>query len=453
MPPKPKNNNKLFEPKRISIWDQRGFLIGIGAFILALILLLVTQVNFSGNLSHLQTSILSGSREGNYFSLVEKIRYFARRQKAQVKNITTQGSIDNKKKLEEASESCLHSFALVQDGISWGKDTKLQLIAKLPSTETLFILGKKANTISSIRDLKGLRIGIGPKGSGSANLTEQLSQTIPWEKWKTILLHLETAQQIAALEKGDLDLGIFIIHPQAKLIRNAIRKKGLQIASLEEYRVLAQRLPAFQEHIVMRGYYDPTEQLPPTDKKTMQVGTLLVANRCPSRADIMGVLSLLSSAFPNLVAYQNREPNATGLPYADTAQLFFQNNGPEIVDHYLPEVASVIPIKYLVQILMGISILFNVMSMANKFRLWRIDANRVELEAGIAELRDKAYQVENQQSYQEAIKSLLLQLEKLQKKTRQNSLSMVVPMGGEMAYRYQEELIEEDILELKDLLG
>ena len=45
-----------------------------------------------------------------------------------------------------------------------------------------------------------------------------------------------------------------------------------------------------------------------------------------------------------------------------------------------------IPLENLTALVMAISVLFNLMSIANRFRLWRLDANRVTLEEQVREL-------------------------------------------------------------------
>ena len=52
----------------------------------------------------------------------------------------------------------------------------------------------------------------------------------------------------------------------------------------------------------------------------------------------------------------------------------------------------------------------------------------------------------------EAIEQLIRGLEELAARSRRQSLSMLVPMGQEMAYRYQEGVIYETIAVLRDFL-
>ncbi len=50
------------------------------------------------------------------------------------------------------------------------------------------------------------------------------------------------------------------------------------------------------------------------------------------------------------------------------------------------------------------------------------------------------------------MQSLIAKLERLAARSRRQSLSMLVPMGQEMAYRYQEEIIYQTMAVLRDFV-
>ena len=84
------------------------------------------------------------------------------------KLIPTKGSLDNIDQLTKAKVSCKIHFGLSEDGLDWGDLDTLKLVARLPTSEAVLFLGKSANTITLFSDLQNKRIGIGPKGSGTA---------------------------------------------------------------------------------------------------------------------------------------------------------------------------------------------------------------------------------------------------------------------------------------------
>jgi hypothetical protein len=111
---------------------------------------------------------------------------------------------------------------------------------------------------------------------------------------------------------------------------------------------------------------------------------------------------------------------------------------------------------------MGVSILFNAMNAGHRFRLWRIDAARVNLEVELSKIFGLGATLGDIQRTKELIKltqpdvrakidDLIHRFELLGGRSRRQSLSMLVPMGQEMAYRYQEGVIYQTLAVLRAL--
>jgi hypothetical protein len=157
--------------------------------------------------------------------------------------------------------------------------------------------------------------------------------------------------------------------------------------------------------------------------------------------------------------HNQETPNTTGLELSPAAKAYFAA-GPELLDDYFPRISDVMPTSNWVHLIMAVSILFNVMGVANRFVLWRIDAARVRAEqeishsfgAGIT-LGDIERLAPAGDLLREALGAevdrVITELDSLAQRSRRLSLSVLVPMGGEMAYRYQEDLIHETLAVLR----
>ena len=53
-------------------------------------------------------------------------------------------------------------------------DAGLVTLGRLPQPESLFLLARRGRAINTFNDLKGASVGIGPEGSGTAYLMQQL---------------------------------------------------------------------------------------------------------------------------------------------------------------------------------------------------------------------------------------------------------------------------------------
>jgi len=107
-----------------------------------------------------------------------------------------------------------------------------------------------------------------------------------------------------------------------------------------------------------------------------------------------------------------------------------------------------------VQLVFAFSMLFAAQALWHRFRLWRLDAARVVIENEVGKLFPPGATVaeiaamtpdDAQRSAGVAARldGLIADLDALWVHVRKQSVSMLVPMGQEMAYRYQEQLVAD----------
>ena len=430
-------------------------LVSIGALVA-----LAASVDLTPSLSHLDTRMLSGSEQGNYFAIVERLGAEAAARRGKIVNVASQGSGDNIARLVEASRSCDVEMGLVQADVKLPEGAKIELYGRFAKAESIFFLGKKGDEISDFASLRGKRIALGPERSGSAELVERIFGLRDLATLGVRLSHHSLAEQLDLAERGEVDLAAIVIDEDAAIVGSAVRDRGLQIAHFPNADVLARRFPYLRHGRIGAGQYDAVRLLPPSDRRVLRVDTLLVGNGCASRSQVLGVLRSVTEVFPDFVQHNREAAAIPGVPMAPAAKSYFDNGGPEVLDEYLPRVADVMPLSNWVQVVMAVSVLFNVMGLANRFVLWRIDAARVKAEQEIAKsfgpsttMGDIARAEPEGPLLRPEVKTevdrVIGRLEDLAARSRKYSLSVLCPMGGEMAYRYQESLIHEALSVLR----
>jgi TRAP-type uncharacterized transport system substrate-binding protein len=321
----------------------------------------------SPDLSYVKVAILSGSEEGNYHVIVAKVAAEAQRQHGRVVNVSSAGSIENITRLAAAKSSCNVQFALVQDGLPWPDSNPFQLIGRLPVSESFIVLGRNADRIRSVTDLRGLRIGIGPVGSGTEYLARQIVGQLAELDIKMTTQPLQ--EQLAMLERGELDLGAMVMDPDAALVATAVRDRKLQIVDISGAESLAHRLPSARAGFIEAGYYDPVRAFPPTNKRVIQVDTLLIGNSCARESVTQGVIMAFTRVFPDLVRVNREQANLTGLQYASAAQSHFDDQAPDRVGEYLPWLIDIMPTARWLQLIFVFSLLFGAQALWHRFRL------------------------------------------------------------------------------------
>ena len=180
---------------------------------------------------YLHASILTGSREGWYYALATHVADRARREHGSLLAVTTAGSVENVSRLAAGRGHCREMFALIQDGIPVPADAGLELLGRLPEPETLLLLGRSDHAIHTFSDLRGASIGIGPEGSGPANLMHQLFEDPDLRELDVHMSFHELPEQAMLVAQKRLDLAAFVMQEDAPFLRNIIRKHDLDIVA------------------------------------------------------------------------------------------------------------------------------------------------------------------------------------------------------------------------------
>lgn len=454
------------KPQRFGLLRKAGLVV----VALGLLGLLVSRLNLARDIHRLDARVLSGSREGNYWAIVDDLSRIAERGKGKLTNVESAGSVDNVARLVAASKAkggaCDVQFGLAQDGTDFGAGggPKLELVGRLAKAESVFFLGKKADETTSFASLAKARIGIGPEGSGTARLVRQMFSLPELAGLGAVLTTHGLAEQVDLAARGELDLAAFVMDEDAPFIASAVRDRNLQIAGFSQIDVVARRLPHFRTGRIGAGQYEAVKVLPPTDKRVLRVETLVLTNGCASRSAIIDLMTVLVKRFPDFTRHNKETSNTTGLDVASAAKSFFEHEGPEIADEYVPWLVDVMPPANWAYVVMGVSLLFNAMGAGHRFRLWRIDDARVKLENELSALfgagstlgditRKEPDEKLRSPETLAALDSLIARFEALADRSRRQSLSMLVPMGQEMAYRYQEGVIYETLAVLRAFRG
>jgi len=437
-------------------WLRTGLIV-VGV---ALIGLAAWSIDFEPNLRHVDITVVSGSDDGHYHAQVEAFARRARRDGGRVRNVATAGSVENLRRLADPGEGCEVDFGLVQDGGRFDDVEDVEVVARLPRGESLLFLGRGADDVEDFRDLRGLRIGVGPEGSGTAMLVEDLFELPGFDSLDATLVHGEVGAQVEAAAAGELDLAAVVMFEDARMVRRAVRSHHLRIAGFRSAGAVASQLPGVSSTTIEAGHYDAVRGLPARDRQVLSVDTLILASECAKRSEINAILTVLGHELPGFVEENRSAPAPHGIEVSSVATEYFENHGPPIVDQYLPEVVDVIPLSNFMTFVMGVSLLFNVMSVLNRFRLWRLDVGRTKIEGELRELfgggitRAEIEHLDPNETLtrpeeRASLDALIGRLHDLLETCRKQASSMLVPMGQEMSYRYQEDLMIDTLAVLR----
>jgi TRAP-type uncharacterized transport system substrate-binding protein len=449
-----------------ALW--RGKMVARVAFLLvvsAVVAALAAAFGIARDYGYLHASILTGSPGGQYHALATRLSERAKREHGTLTVISTAGSIENVNSLASASDRCSDMFALIQDGTPVPAEARLELLGRLPAPESLMLLGRPGRTFHTLPDFRGTSIGIGPQGSGTAFLVQQLLADTDLRELDIHLSHHELPEQAKLVAEGKLDLAAFVMQEDAEFLHTIVRQYNLDVVAPQDLQGLIARYPWLSLGLIPAGRYDLVRHIPATDKQVVRLRTLLIASPCAQRADRIALLMLTAAELPNFV--RDNPPSSTApasvLPLAGEARQFFLTGEPELADRYFPWLVNIMSPAYWVYLVMAVTVLFNMMRGYSKFRLWRIDAAREKIETALKQLVDPAFthaqmravpgeRVMASPERRAVAQTLMERLHALRARCQRQTNSFVTPMGDEIYYRYQQALIDEAATTLAALL-
>jgi uncharacterized protein len=451
-----------FGPGRDRRAWARVLLLAIAILALAAAVLYFTV---SGDYAFLRASIYTGAQTGQYHATGERLAARALKKNGRLSVVATAGSVENIARLVGENGRCIPAFAFVQDGVPVPADAGLQILGRLPQPESLLMFARRGRAIDKFEDLKDASVGIGPKGSGTAYLMQQLMENSDLKGLDLKPSNHDLEAQAEMVRDGQLDLAAFVMNENADLIHMLATKYDLELVAPADIEGLTARDKWLRLGRIPAGFYDVAKPIPATDKLVAQVDTLIMTNACVHRAERVAFLMLLSAEFPNFVR-DNPPPSWKSqdqAPLADEARQFFTNGEPELADRYFPRLVNLMSPAYWIYLAMAVTILFNTSNAYSRFRLWRIDANRQILESRLKALSGLGATPEHMKTLppeaviktpqdREAAEDLIKDLEGLRLRCEEQLRSIVTPMGSEMFYRYQESLIKDAQAMLADLL-
>lgn len=461
-PGEPSSRPSVDTPSRSSRPARREFPTRIAILLgIPLILgVLFAAIDLSPDLAHMRVTMLSGPEQGNYAAIVQRLARSAESRDGSITGITTGGSVENLTRLAEASEDCQVHFALVQDGVPRPEGSELELIGRLRKSESMFIIGPDAARLERFAELRGATIGVGPVGSGTDHLARQVFESADFRPLGLGLQNHGLADQLALLDRGELDLAVFVLDEDADLIRHAVRERAMQLASFRHLDVVARQHSFVWHGRIGAGQYDPVRLLPESDKRVLRVDTLVVGNQCASRTQTIALLELLGAEFPGFVAHNRERGKSDSLPTSATTERFVQNDGPGLVERHIPWLVDIMAPENWLYVVTSVSLIFNLMTFWHRFRLWRIDANRDRNEQVVRKLLGARLTAEEIQELEPrpalcsteaiaAIDRVIERMNHLRSKCQRQANSNLVPMGQEGAYRYQEDQMEDMLTALR----
>jgi TRAP transporter TAXI family solute receptor len=337
---------------RETLLSVRDLMITAGPFILIAVLLLAGAYYLLKPQPPKRVVLATGSEQGAYAEFGKRYAEELKRFGIQVELRPSPGSRENLRLLRDGKRDV--DIAFVQGGSSESQrtpkeDEDLLPVVSLGSMfyEPVWIFyreesAKKVNkqgVISDLAQLRGLRVNVGARGSGTPGVMSRLLAANLMERDDIKRSNLDLVESVVGLLGGTLDAIAMVSAPESPLVQMLLQTPGIRLYEFAQAEAYARRYRFLSPVTLPRGVVDLSRNVPPRD-------TVLVAATCSlvAREDLHPALvQLFVQAAGRIhsgsgwIAHAGQFPSAlqSEFPLARDAERFYRT-GPPLLQRYLP---------------------------------------------------------------------------------------------------------------------
>lgn len=317
-------------------WRRRR-LVALGATVIFFVgLLVITGLAYP--ILPRALVMASGAEGGGYSEFGARYAQILARQGVELTVLRTQGSIENLAMLGTPNSGA--SIALVQNGL-----TDPQRSPKLVSLGTvayvplwIFYRGPPASR-DELQHLSGMRMSVGPTGSGTRKLALELLVRSGIDEGNTKFLSFPPGEAAERLLAGDVEAAMMLAGPEAPAVRRLLASPDVRLLSLSRAETYMALYPFLTTVALPAGFADLAYDRPPSDVKMIAIKmSLIVCRNAPSALQYLLLEAATQiHAHPGVFQKTGEFPAAEGtdLPLSEDAQQFYKTGMP-LLQRYLP---------------------------------------------------------------------------------------------------------------------
>lgn len=342
----------------------------------------------------------TSSRDEPYYAFGLRYREELARDGITLELRETAGALDNLRLLEEAGSGV--DIAFTQGGIAPAQGgEKVRAIASV-FLEPLWLFSRRPISPESIESLRGLRVAIGPEGSGTREMFEELLAVNGMSPDDLTLVPLADRAAAEALGADRVDV-VAVVTPAADpVLADLAALPDIRLLDLVNVRGYGQRFRYLREVTLYRGVLDFGRGVPDRDITMIAPVAALVARADlhPALVDALAAAALEIHSPGDLFAEPRAFPTATHpqIPTIRGARAYLEH-GPSFLQRWLPIWAASLAERSLVVLIPLLTLLLPLVRALPRLIDWRIrsrayrwyrELRAIEREAGRLEPGDTA---------------------------------------------------------------
>jgi TRAP transporter TAXI family solute receptor len=284
-----------------------------------------------------KVTLATGQENSAYEEFGKKYAAALTKDRIKLTAIRSLGSQDNLQRLNDGKVD----VAFVQSGSTNEAEAQRKGLVSLGSlfTEPVWLFMRDASKVTQLNQLKGLKINLGPEGTGTPKLFRQVLALNGVEPADLTIGALENTPATMELLEGRIDGLVFSSGPDALLVQMLLQTPGISLFNFDQAEAYARRLP-FLTHVVLpRGIVDLGRNLPPQDYHLIAPTATLVARENLHPALIELFVQAASDIHGGAGWFQQQgqfpSANYTEIPVAREAAKYYKDGAP-LLQRYMP---------------------------------------------------------------------------------------------------------------------
>ncbi len=219
--------------------------------------------------------IITGKTDGSYYHFATLYNKILEKEKFHLKIIPSAGSVEALSLLEQGKGD----VAFIQGGTINKNETKNLISLGSIYFEPLWIFYKKGKGFNYLYELKGKKLYIGNKGSGTRALALILLNKNNINKENTIFVKLKGETPQEALKKGEIDAIFSVISANSPNIKKLLEDDQLELFSFKRADAYSKIFPFLSPLVLGEGIINLKENIPNRQKILLGTTATLVASK------------------------------------------------------------------------------------------------------------------------------------------------------------------------------
>ncbi len=312
----------------------------------------------------------AGQKGGAYYANAERYRDYLKQRGITVNILESAGSVENVQRLKTGKAD----IAFAQSGIANPDEQDMQSLGSM-YVEPLWVFLRRGLDIHFLRELKGKRIAIGLKGSGTQALAMQLLAANGIDGGTAMLSSMPTAVAANALMQGGLD-ALFIVSAETSAsVQALLSSDDARMLNIERAEAYTRRFDALTSVLLPQGALNLALNIPARDTQMLAATATLMVNENMHPA-LQSLVMQASSAIHASSSLFSRAgtfptPRHAGFALSKTADHYYKS-GPPFLQRFLPFWAATLVDRLKIMLLPFIALLLPLFKVLPPLYRWRI---------------------------------------------------------------------------------